>query len=82
MIKTVIKIDGMTCQMCEAHINDAIRNTFTVKSVKSSHKKDTCEIISENVLDYDDIKEAIEHTGYRVTDVSAETYIKKGLFSK
>ena len=28
MTKTVLKIDGMMCGMCEAHVNDAIRNAF------------------------------------------------------
>jgi ATP-binding cassette subfamily B protein len=27
MIKTTLKIDGMMCSMCEAHINDVIRKT-------------------------------------------------------
>ena len=25
MIKTTLRIDGMMCGMCEAHVNDAIR---------------------------------------------------------
>ena len=25
MVKTVLKIDGMMCGMCEAHMNDLIR---------------------------------------------------------
>ena len=39
MFRTVVKIDGMMCGMCEAHINDAIRRNFNVKKVKSSHSK-------------------------------------------
>ena len=39
MIKTTVKVDGMMCGMCEAHINDAIRRNFNVKKVKSSHSK-------------------------------------------
>ena len=31
MTKTVLKIDGMMCGMCEAHVNDAIRNAFAVR---------------------------------------------------
>ena len=27
MIRTTLKIDGMSCSMCEAHINDVIRKT-------------------------------------------------------
>ena len=24
-VKTIVKVDGMMCSMCEAHINDVIR---------------------------------------------------------
>ena len=26
MVRTVLKIDGMMCGMCESHMNDLIRN--------------------------------------------------------
>ena len=39
MIKTTLKIDGMMCGMCEAHMNDVIRKNFKVKKVTSSAKK-------------------------------------------
>ena len=39
MTKTVLKIDGMMCGMCESHVNDAIRTAFAVKKVSSSHAK-------------------------------------------
>ena len=34
MIKTTLKIDGMMCGMCEAHMNDLIRKNFKVKKIK------------------------------------------------
>ena len=38
MVKTTIRIDGMMCGMCEAHMNDAIRRVVPdAKKVKSSH---------------------------------------------
>ena len=36
MIQITLKIDGMMCGMCESHINDAIRNAFSVKKVSAS----------------------------------------------
>ena len=33
MIQTTLKINGMACGMCESHVNDAIRNAFSVKKV-------------------------------------------------
>ena len=39
MIKLTVGIEGMACGMCEAHINETVRNTFQVKKVTSSHTK-------------------------------------------
>ncbi len=82
MIKTTLTIDGMMCSMCEAHVNDAVRDALQVKSVKSSHKKGTTEIISEQTPDLQTVKDAIEKTGYRVLDMKSEPYEKKGLFHR
>ena len=82
MIKTTLTIDGMMCSMCEAHVNDAVRDALQVKSVKSSHKKGITEIISEQAPDLQTVKDAIEKTGYRVLDMKSEPYEKKGLFHR
>lgn len=84
MTKTVLKIDGMMCGMCEAHVNDAIRKDFDVQKVTSSHSKGTTEIISEQALDLDKVKAAVEATGYKVLSADSEPYEKKGfsLFKK
>lgn len=80
MIKTTLQIDGMMCAMCESHINDAVRNALSVKKVTSSHKKGTCEIVSEEALDEAKLRAAVEATGYRVLACASEPYKKKGLF--
>lgn len=64
MTKTVVKIDGMMCGMCEAHVNDAIRNNFEVKKVKASKRKKEAVVTSEQSLDVDKMKEVIGVTGY------------------
>ena len=51
MTKTTLKIDGMMCGMCEAHINDAIRGAFPVKKVSASHSKGEAVVITEVPLD-------------------------------
>ena len=78
MVKQIAKIDGMMCEMCEAHINDAIRNNFTVKSVKADRKNGQAEIIAEEALDAEKLKAVIEKTGYDFGGVSTEPYKKKG----
>ena len=30
MYKVLLKIDGMSCSMCEAHMNDTIRSRYSV----------------------------------------------------
>ena len=80
MYKTVLTIEGMMCNMCEAHVNDAIRDHFKVKSVKSSHSQGTTEIISADKPDEEKIREVIGETGYTLTGITTEEYVKKGLF--
>ena len=81
MVKTTVEIDGMMCGMCESHINDAIRQNFKVKKVKSSHAKGQTEIITENDIDEEKLRQTIENTGYKVVSVLKAPYEKKGLFS-
>ena len=69
MIKTVIKIDGMVCSMCESHINDVIRRNFDVRKVKSDRKKKETIIESEQILNHDKIKKVIEQTGYTLVSI-------------
>lgn len=84
MVKITLKIDGMACGMCEAHVNDAVRKAFAVKKVTSSHTKGTTEILAEQPLDEAALKSAIEATGYAVTAIRTVPYERKGfsLFRK
>lgn len=81
MKKTTLKIDGMMCGMCEAHVADVIRRNFKTKKITASHVKNTAVIISESPLDEDKIKTVIDETGYRLEGITVEDYQKKGLFS-
>ena len=83
MVKTTLKIDGMMCGMCEAHVNDAIRKAVPeAKKVTSSHTKGESSFITETEPRVDKLKEEIDKTGYTVLSVNAEEYKKKflGLF--
>lgn len=83
MIKTTLKIDGMMCGMCEAHINDVIRKAVpNAKKVKSSHSRGESTFISEKEPNEDKLLAAIAETGYTVESVKTEPYTKKflGLF--
>lgn len=79
MVKVTMKIDGMMCGMCEAHVNDAVRGAAAVKKVSSSHSKGETVVISDNAPDEESVRAAIEKTGYKVLDYKCEPYEKKGL---
>ncbi len=78
MIKITADVEGMTCGMCEAHVNDAVRQNFAVKKVTSSHSKGKTEIIAQSPLDEEKLKTVIGNLGYIVTGVHIEVYEKKG----
>lgn len=81
MLKITLKVDGMQCGMCEAHVNDAVRSAFRVKKVTSSHSKGETVILTEQAIDEQTLRDVIGKTGYEVGSVSTEPYEKKGLFS-
>ena len=78
MIQTTVGIDGMMCDMCEAHINDAFRRHFDVKSAKSNRKKKECVVVSQEPLDEDRVRQVIADTGYDLLSITSEPYQKKG----
>ncbi len=77
MIKTVLKIDGMMCSMCESHLNDAIRSRFAVSKVTSSHTKGLTEILSDKVLDENLLRDTIAGTGYTLLSMESGSFEKK-----
>ena len=82
MIKTEIKIDGMMCPMCEAHVTNAIRTAFSPKKVTASHKTGLCEVVADRPLDEAKITTVLGDMGYRVLSVSAKPAEKKGFFAR
>lgn len=81
MFKTTVKIDGMMCGMCEAHVNDAIRKMYPdAKKVTSSHKKGETSFLTETETSADEIRQIIEQTGYTFISCECVRYEKKGLF--
>ena len=84
MIKITMKIDGMMCAMCEAHMNEAVQKAFGVKNVTSSHDKGETEFIAEPAPDEAKLRETVEKAGYKFVSYSTEPYEKKGfsLFGK
>ena len=80
MVKITVGIEGMACGMCEAHINEAVRNAFPVRKVSSSHTKKQTVIVTEQDIAEGELERVIANAGYEVVSVSREPYQKKGLF--
>ena len=77
MIQTTVRISGMACSMCEAHINDTIRRTFSVEKVSSSHTKGETVILSHESLNEAALRAAIAATGYTAGEIRAAPYEKE-----
>ena len=81
MEQITVKVDGMHCSMCEAHVNDLFRKALNPKKVSSNHHKGESVILSENPIEKSAIEGALDGSGYRVLDVKSEPYTKKGILS-
>jgi copper chaperone CopZ len=83
MIKTTMRIDGMMCGMCEAHICDTIRKAVPeAKKVAASRGRREATFLTERAVDPDALKAAIDATGYACLGVESAPYEKKGLFGR
>lgn len=82
MYQITVGVEGMACEMCEAHVNEAVRKAFDVKKVTSSHGKKLTVILSETPLSEAEVRKTINATGYQTTSFVSEPYEKKGFFAK
>ena len=77
MVKVTLKIDGMMCGMCEAHVCDAIRKAVpSAKKVKASKNKKEASFLIEEAPDFVELKFAIDETGYTCMDIESTNYKK------
>ena len=59
-----VKVKGMMCEHCEAHVKKAIEGINGVKEAKADHKAGTVTIKAEREIDKEKIKTAVESAGY------------------
>ncbi len=68
-MEKTMKITGMMCPHCEAHVKKALEALDEVESAVASHEKGTAVVtLKSNVAD-DVLKKAVEEAGYDVTDI-------------
>ncbi len=65
MTKT-IKIEGMMCEHCVAHVKDALTSLGVQADVTLADGKAT---VHGDTLDDTKLTEAVEHAGYKVTGI-------------
>lgn len=83
MILTTLKIEGMLCGMCEAHVCDAIRKAVpAAKKVTASRAKKEASFVTDGAVDADALKAAVDATGYTCLSVLSQPYEKKGWFRR
>lgn len=80
MLKITVRVEGMACGMCEAHVNEAVRNAFQVKKVTSSHTKKQTTILAEEDIPEQELKSVVAKAGCDAVSVSSEPYERKGPF--
>lgn len=75
-MKQLIKIEGMMCAHCEAHVTKALEALNGVKKVKASAAKKEAVITVDAAIADAVLTEAVSEAGYQVTGIE----MKKGLF--
>jgi len=72
--KINIKIEGMTCDACQHHVNGAVNALPGIVNVNSSYEKGNAEVEFDNTqTNIAEIEKAINSTGYKVTETQNNT---------
>ena len=60
----IVKIEGMMCPHCEAHVKKSLESLEGVESAVPSHEKNMAELSLSKEVSEDAIKQAVEEAGY------------------
>ncbi len=69
IMKKIMKIEGMMCPRCEAHVKKALEAVEGVASATADHTTDTAEVILSAPVEDAILKAAVEADGYTVLDI-------------
>jgi Cu2+-exporting ATPase len=64
-MQTVVKIEGMMCPHCEAHVKSALEALPGVEDCCADHKGGTATLTSAAPLDLALVKKTVEGLGYK-----------------
>ena len=65
-MEKVIKVEGMMCPHCEAHVKSALEALDGVKEARPSHEKNEAVVILEKDVADEVLRSNIEKAGYKV----------------
>jgi len=69
MEKITLRVEGMACGHCEIAVKDAVRKLPGIKKVKASkRKKEASAEYDPEQVTLEQIRQAINNTGYRVVE--------------
>ncbi|MBQ7585422.1 MAG: heavy-metal-associated domain-containing protein, partial [Desulfovibrionaceae bacterium] len=60
-----LKVDGMMCAHCEAHVKEALEKIDGVASAKPDHKLKEVKLTLSHEVEEDQFKEAVTKAGYQ-----------------
>lgn len=64
-----MKIEGMMCAHCQAHVKKALEAVSGVTAAEVSHEKGTAVVTLSADVDNAALKSAVEEAGYTVTNI-------------
>ncbi len=70
IMKKIIKIEGMMCGHCEAHVKKALEAIPQVESATASYKEGIAEVNLKEAVDTEVLKNAVEAQDYKVVSIS------------
>ena len=68
-MKKTMKIEGMMCPRCEAHVKKALEALEAVQEATVSHEAGTAVVTLDAEIDASLLKQAVEEEGYTVLTV-------------
>jgi len=65
-MEKILKVEGMMCPHCEAHVKKALEELEGVNEAIASHKDGTVKVISDSEISAELLKSTVEAQGYKV----------------
>lgn len=69
-MKTIININGMSCQNCAKHVTNALNGLEGVENVVVNLDLKQAELTSSVLIEDQSITQAIENVGYKVSAIT------------